>query len=121
MAYERIIIVGNLGGDPTTNTTKDGQQVANFSVAVNRKKGNTKVTTWYRVSAWSANAELAQKYLKKGSRVMVEGSGLRANAYIDQSGKAQASLVLNADRIIFLDSAPENGASSSEDGEQIPF
>lgn len=120
MAYERIIIVGNLGGDPTTNSTKDGQQVANFNVAVNRKKNGTKVTTWYRVSAWNGNAELAAKYLKKGSRVMVEGSGLRANAYIDQSGKAQASLELNADRIIFLDTAPENGAGVAGD-EDIPF
>ena len=119
MAYERIIIVGNLGNDPTTNTTKDGQQVANFSVAANRKKGNVKATTWYRVSAWNGNAELATKYLKKGSRVMIEGSGLRANAYIDQSGKPQASLELNADRLIFLDSAPDNG--TAEDEEQIPF
>jgi single-strand DNA-binding protein len=119
MAYERIIIVGNLGNDPTTNTTKDGQHVANFSVAVNRKKGNVKTTTWYRVSAWNGSAELATKYLKKGSRVMIEGSGLRANAYIDQSGKPQASLELNADRLIFLDSAPDNG--SAEDEDQIPF
>ncbi len=119
MAYERIIIVGNLGNDPTINTTKDGQQVANFSIAVNRKKGNVKTTTWYRVSAWNGSAELATKYLKKGSRVMIEGSGLRANAYIDQSGKPQASLELNADRLIFLDSAPDNG--NAEDDEQIPF
>ena len=120
MAYERIIIVGNLGSNPTVNTTKDGQQVANFNVAVNRKKGNVKTTTWYRVSAWNGNAELATKYLKKGSRVMVEGSGLRANAYIDQSGKPQAGLEMNVDRLIFLDSAPDNG-TAEEDEEQIPF
>ncbi len=121
MAYERILIVGNLGGDPTTNTTKDGQQVANFNVAVNRKKNGTKVTTWYRVSAWNANADLAAKYLKKGSRVLVEGSGLRASAYLDQSGKPQASLELNADRLIFLDSAPESTASSPEAEDELPF
>jgi single-strand DNA-binding protein len=120
MAYERISIIGHLGGDPTTNSTKDGQSVANFTVAVNRKKNGTKVTTWYRVSAWNSNAERAAKYLKKGSRVMVEGSGLHASAYIDQSGKAQASLEFNADRIIFLDTAPDNSASSAGD-EDIPF
>jgi single-strand DNA-binding protein len=114
MAYERVILIGNLGGDPVTNTTKDGQQVANFNLAVNRKRNGAKVTTWYRVACWNGKAELAAKYLKKGSRVMVEGDGLRANAYLDQAGKPQASLELTADRLIFLDSAPENGATDSD-------
>ncbi|CAG1007832.1 hypothetical protein ANRL4_03802 [Anaerolineae bacterium] len=52
---------------------------------------------------------------------MVEGAGLRANAYLDQSGKPQASLELNADRLIFLDSAPENGAASEDEPESMPF
>ena len=121
MAYERITIIGNLGGDPTTNATKDGQQVANFSLAVNRKKNGTKVITWYRIACWNGNAELAAKYLKKGSRVMVEGSGLRANVYLEQSGKPQASLELNADRLIFLDSTPENGTAGNAGDEEIPF
>ena len=120
MAYERIIIVGNLGGDPTTSTTKEGRLVANFSVAVDHKRNGSWVTTWYRVAAWQRYADLAQKHLKKGSRVMVEGSGLRAIAYIDQSGKAQASLEMTADHILFLDSAQENGSDSGEYREQIP-
>jgi single-stranded DNA-binding protein len=51
------------------------------------------------------------RYLRKGSKVLVEGSGLRASAYLDGAGKPQASLELNADRLIFLDSAPEAGAA----------
>lgn len=121
MAYERIIIVGNLGGNPEIRTTKDEQQVANFSVAVNRKKGETKTTTWYRVSAWNGNADLAAKYLKKGSRVMIEGSGLRVNTYIDKSGSPQATLELTVDRLIFLDSAPDAVPNGEADSEEIPF
>lgn len=123
MAYERILIVGNLGGNPEVRTTKDGQQVANFSVAVNRRRGDKKTTTWYRVSAWSGLADLAIRYLEKGSRVLVEGSGLRASAYLEQSGKPQASLELNADRLVFLDSAPAQGASAEEEEgtTDIPF
>ena len=118
MAYERILLIGNLGGDPAITTTKDGKQVANLSLAVNRKKSGSQVTTWVRVACWNGTADLAVKYLKKGSRVMVEGSGLRASAYLDQAGKPQASLELNADRLIFLDSAPEGAAEAAE---EIPF
>jgi len=121
MAYERILIIGNLGSDPTTSTTKDGQAVTNFNIAVNRRKNGSKVTTWYRVACWNSNADLAAKYLKKGSRVMVEGSGLRTNAYIDASGKPQASLELNADRLIFLDRAPDANGSPDASHEDIPF
>lgn len=120
MAYERIILVGNLGGNPELRTVGE-QQVANFSLAVNRKKGDKQVTTWYRVSAWGATAAAVSRYLKKGSKVMVEGSGLRANAYLDQTGKPQASLELTADRLIFLDSAPENGAASEDESGSMPF
>jgi single-strand DNA-binding protein len=120
MAYERITLIGNLGGDPITHTTKEGQQVANFSLAVNRKKHGAKVTTWYRIACWNGSAELASKYLKRGSRVLVEGDGLHATAYLDQAGKPQASLELTADRLVFLDSAPENGASGS-DADDLPL
>ncbi len=117
MAYERITLIGNLGGDPTTSTTPTGQQVTNFSIAVNRKRNGTKVTTWYRVTCWQTTSELAVRYLKKGSRVMVEGNGLHATAYLDPAGKPQASLEFNADRLIFLDSAPENGVNGGEAGD----
>ncbi len=120
MPFERIILIGRLGSNPEVRTTKDGQQVANFGVAVNRKKGDQQTTTWYRVACWGRNADLAQRYLKSGSRILLEGSGLHANAYLDQTGKPQASLELNADRLIFLDSAPEGGASSPDDTTDIP-
>lgn len=121
MAYERILLVGNLGGNPEVRTTKGGQQVANFSLAVNRKKGDKQTTTWYRIACWNGSADLAAKYLKKGRKVLIEGSGLRVNAYLDQAGQPQASLELNADRLIFLDSAPEGSANSADDTTDIPF
>lgn len=118
-AYERIIIVGNLGSDPESREAGE-QTVANFTVAVNRKRGDKKVTTWYRCAAWNGTAELVLKYLHKGSRVMVEGSALRANAYLDGQGNPQASLELTADRVVFLDSKPEGTTNESDDAE-IPF
>ncbi len=122
-AYERIIIVGNLGGEPESRSVGE-QTVANFTVAVNRKRGDKKTTTWYRCAAWNGTAELVLKYLHKGSRVMVEGSNLRVSAYLDAQGEPQASLELTADRVVFLDSKPEGegtGAAISNDDGEIPF
>jgi single-strand DNA-binding protein len=119
-AYERIIIVGNLGGEPEIRMVGE-KQVANFNVAVNRKRGDTQTTTWYRCAAWNGTAELVQKYLHKGSRVMVEGSSLRVSPYLDQAGKPQASLELTADRVVFLDSKPEEAKNAVADDPEIPF
>ncbi len=55
-------------------------------------------------------------YLKKGSQVLVEGSGLRASAYLGKDGQPHASLELTADRVIFLDRAPDDDAE-----EELPL
>lgn len=77
-SYQKIIIVGNLGGDPEMRYTPAGQAVTNFSVAVNNrytgKDGNTvDETNWFRISAWGRQAEACNQYLKRGSQVLVEG------------------------------------------------
>ena len=76
--YHTIIIVGNLGKDPEMRYTPAGQAVTNFSVATSRQytgsDGNqVKETIWFRVSAWGKQAETCNQYLKKGSKVLVEG------------------------------------------------
>ncbi|MBX3085066.1 MAG: single-stranded DNA-binding protein [Anaerolineae bacterium] len=122
MAYERIIITGNLGGEPDIRMAGE-QKVANFNIAVNRKRGDQQQTLWIRCAAWNGRAELAEKYLKKGSRVLIEGSGLRVNAYLDKNGKPQASLEMNVDQLQFLDNKPadDGGNADSEDPDAIPF
>ena len=91
-------------------------KVASFSVAVNRKRSGQKTTTWYRCTAWGVVAEHAVMYLKKGSKVLIEGSGLRASAYLGKDGQPHTSLELTADRITFLDSVPLDG-----EGDEIPM
>jgi single-strand DNA-binding protein len=76
--YQKIIIVGNLGGDPEIRYQPDGTAVTSFSLATNRrwKDGNGQdvdETTWFRVSIWGKRAEAANQYLQKGSKVLVEG------------------------------------------------
>lgn len=121
MSYQMHIIVGNLGETPEIRQAS-GQSVTSFSVAVNTRRGDTQTTTWYRVTVWNGLAETVVKYLEKGRRVLVEGSNLRASAYIDRDGKPRATLELTANRVQFMDSAPdgENGASENT-GDDIPF
>src|SRR5512146_400034 len=76
--YHTIIIVGNLGKDPEMRYTPSGQAVTSFSVATSRKYTNASGeqvtdTAWFRVSAWGKQAEVCNQYLKKGSKVLVEG------------------------------------------------
>ncbi len=109
MSYEKLTIVGNLGQDPEIKYTNDGTEVTNLSVAVNKKrKDGSKVTAWYRVSVFGPTAENVAKYLKKGSKVLAECSNLRVNVYTQKDGKPAASLDVTAERIVFLDSAPED-------------
>jgi len=64
MAYEKLVLVGNLGEDPELRSA-NGKPVTSFSVAVNKKIGGQKSTTWWRCTVWNANAEAAAQYLKK--------------------------------------------------------
>jgi single-strand DNA-binding protein len=124
MSYQKIIIVGNLGRDPEMRYTPDGTPVTNFSVAVNRRWKNAdgsqgEETTWFRVTAWRRQAEVAAEYLSKGRQVMVEGQMNPDKAsggprvWTGQDGVARANFEITAQRIIFL----QGGQSGEQDTE----
>jgi single-strand DNA-binding protein len=139
--YQKVVIVGNLGSDPEMRYMPDGTAVTNFSVATNRRwtdraSGEPREeTTWFRVSAWRQQAELANEYLSKGRQVLVEGR-LRPDPqtggprmWTGQDGSVRASYELNADVIRFIggrgdsdfmDSEPEESSAAQEEDE-IPF
>ena len=75
--YQKLTIVGRLGKDPEMRFTPTGQAVTNFSVATDRQWAQDgekkKETTWFTVTAWGNQAEVCNQYLKKGSKVLVEG------------------------------------------------
>jgi single-strand DNA-binding protein len=113
MSYQKIIIVGNLGRDPEMRYTPDGTPVTNFSVATNRRWTQAdgspgEETTWFRVTAWDRQAEIAAKYLHRGRQVMVEGR-LRPDKatgspriWTGRDGEVRTSYEITAGRIIFL-------------------
>lgn len=139
--YQKIIIAGNLGGDPELRYTQDGTPVANFSVATNRRWTNQdgsrgEETVWFRVSVWRRQAETCNEYLRKGRQVLVEGrmnvdpatGGPRV--WTGQDGQPRASYEITAFTVKFLGGrgdAVEGGepgmpqAPPPEEAEEIPF
>jgi len=116
--YQTIIIVGNVGRDPEMRYTPSGQAVTSFSVATNRQYTNNsgesvKETIWFRVSAWGKTGEVCNQYLKKGSKVLVEGR-LTADpatggprVWTSQDGSTRASFEVSAQTVRFLSSRSE--------------
>jgi len=128
--YHTIVIVGNVGRDPEMRYTPSGSAVTSFSVAVSDGFGERKKTIWFRVSAWEKLAETCNNYLKKGSKVLIEG---RLNAtdtgnprtYNRQDGTTTASFEVTANVVRFLSSRAESDESEDmggiDDGSEIPF
>jgi len=86
----KVILIGNLGKDPEVRHIDSGSVVANFSIATNEnykdKSGEwQKVTEWHDIVAWGNLAEYAEKWLKKGSLVFIEGK-LTHRKYQDKEG-----------------------------------
>ncbi len=108
--YQQIILVGNLGQDPEMRYTPSGVPVTSFSLAVNRvwtgQDGQRQEkTTWFRVTAWQREAELASQYLSKGRQVLVIGEMEEARPWTDRDGNRRASLEVRARTIRFIGSA----------------
>lgn len=126
--YQKIIIVGNLGRDPEMRYTPSGQAVTNLNVATNRQYTSNsgervKETTWFRVSVWGKQAETANQYLRKGSKVLIEGrlnqdpatGGPRV--WTGQDGAPRASFEITAQTVRFLSSRQEDQAASGSYGQ----
>jgi single-strand DNA-binding protein len=92
-SVNKVILVGNLGKDPEVRTSQDGTKIVNFTLATSetwndRASGERKERTeWHRVVIFNENlAGVAEKYLRKGNKVYVEGA-LQTRKWTDQSGQ----------------------------------
>jgi single-strand DNA-binding protein len=122
--YHTLIIVGNVGRDPEMRYTPSGQAVTSFSVATNRQYTasngeQVKETIWFRVSAWGKTAEICNQYIKKGSKVLVEGRLTPDKAtggpkiWTKQDGTTGASYEVTANNVRFLSSRQDDGGGPS--------
>ncbi|QNH61857.1 single-stranded DNA-binding protein [Hymenobacter sediminicola] len=106
----KVILVGNLGKDPEVRHLEGGSSVANFTLATNeyyRDKQGTRIerTEWHNIAAWRGLAEMAEKYLKKGQQVYVEGK-IRTRQYQDKDNQTRYITEIIADEITMLGGRP---------------
>ena len=121
----KVIIVGNLGGDPETRYMPSGAAVTNFTVATNeswkdKQTGEQKDRTeWHRVAMFGRLAEIAAEYLRKGSQVYIEGK-LRTRKWQDQSGNDRWTTEIIADEMQMLGGRTGAGAPAMGDSGPPP-
>lgn len=126
---QKVLLIGNLTKDPVLRNTNGGKEVANFSVAVNERRGENERTTFFDVAVFGAAAPPVAQYLHKGSRVYVEGS-LAIQSWTDREGNTRLSPTVRSSSVQFLDrpakaaegngKPPEAAADTLED-DDIPF
>lgn len=137
--YHTIFIVGNLGRDPEMRYTPSGQAVTSMNVATNHTRkgadGNTiKETIWFRVSVWGKQAESCNQYLRKGSKVLIEGRLVPDPAtggpkvWSRQDGSSGASYDVSATVVRFMSTRGEGEGEmggmempEGDGGDEIPF
>lgn len=120
----KVIIVGNLGNDPETRFMPSGGAVTNITVATSEtwKDKNTgqpqERTEWHRVVFFNRLAEIAGEFLKKGSKVYLEGS-LRTRKWQDQSGQDRYTTEIVATEMQMLDNRSSGDDSGGFEPQQV--
>ena len=130
----KVILIGNLGQDPEVRFTPSGTAVANLNLAtsdtwMDRQSGQRQERTeWHRVVLFNKTAEIAQQYLKKGSKVYIEGR-LQTRKWQDQNGQDRYSTEIVANDMQMLDGrsgdyqgggAPQGGYAQQAPAQQAP-
>ncbi len=116
----KVILVGTLGRDPETKTFPNGGSLTQFSIATSdvwtdKNTGERKEQTeWHRIVLHNRLGEIAQQYLRKGSKVYIEGS-LRTRQWTDQNGQERYTTEIRGDQMQMLDSS-NRGQSDQQDG-----
>jgi single-strand DNA-binding protein len=111
-SFNKIMIVGYLGRDPELRYTPQGTPVCDFSIATSERRKDKsgelqEVTTWFRVSLFGRQAELASQYLTKGRQVYVEGQ-LSQREWTDKDGGTRTSLEVRGSDVQFLSPASDS-------------
>jgi len=113
----KVMLIGNLGGDPEMRYTPSGIPVTSFSIGVTRNwvtsNGEHKdATEWFNVVAWRNLAEICKQYLSNGSRVYIEGR-LQTRSWEDREGQRHYRTEVVASDMVLLDARPEGKGEES--------
>lgn len=105
--FNKVILVGHLGNEPSIRSTDQQVKVADFSIATNElfQKNGEKIelTDWHDIVAWRKLADFSERFLKKGSKIVVEGR-LKTRSWVDkETGTKRKNVYVLADQIQFMD------------------
>ena len=111
-SLNKVMLIGNLGKDPELKATPSGQSVARFSVATTETWKNPQgekqsKTEWHNVVVWGKQAEIAEKYLRKGKQVMIEGR-IQYREYTDPAGVKKTFTDIRCDHFVMLGSRADS-------------
>lgn len=121
MSVNKVILVGNLGKDPEVHYIEQGVAVARFPFATSetyRSKDGERITTteWHNVVLWRGLAEVAEKYVKKGSQLYIEGR-IKTRSYDDRDGNKRYITEIIADTMQMLGKKGDNTATGNDSAE----
>jgi len=126
----KVILIGNLGKDPEVRYLDNGVAVANFSLATtenykNKEGERVSQTEWHNIVLWRGLAEVAEKWLKKGSSVYVEGK-IRTRKWEDKDGNTRYSTEILGDNMTMLRGKPSSEtpvevAPATDKKDDLPF
>ncbi len=120
----KVILIGNLGGDPELRSTPGGTSVASFTLATNEtwtdKDGaKQERTEWHRIVVWSRLAEICGQYLRKGSQVYIEGR-LQTREWEDKQGNKRKTTEIVARDMQMLGSRNQGDGARPQAGGGTP-
>ena len=121
MSVNKVILVGNLGSDPEVRYMDGDRVVANFSLATNEtyndREGNKVTQTeWHRIEMWDGLAKIAEKYLRKGKLIYVEGK-IKTDKWSDKEGNDRYTTRIRVNTMQMLGS-PDSGSSNQSNSQQ---
>lgn len=120
MSVNKVILVGNVGKDPETRYLEGGTAVCSFSLATSetyRNRDGEKVTNteWHNVVLWRGLAEVAEKYVRKGSQLFIEGR-IRTRSWDDRDGNKRYTTEIVGDNMQMLGKRSDEGGTQSNNG-----
>lgn len=123
-SLNKVMIIGNLGGDPEIKYSANGTAMANLKVATSENRKNKEGeweerTEWHRILLLGRNAENAKDYLHKGSKVYIEGK-IETRSWDDQNGQKHYMTEIIANDMLFLDPKDKSAGDNSEQPQQPP-
>ena len=123
MSYNKVLLIGNVGQDPKVTTFRDGEKVANFTLATTElgftARDGRKVedrTEWHNIVVRNKSVEFVERFIQKGTALFVEGK-IASRSYADQSGQKRYITEIIASNLQLLGSKPkaDNKADNGAD------